>query len=153
MIMLSIAGGVAVNIKAGALGIGVHAGDHFVYPDCRPLFIRHANAALVRGNAGFGGISKEYEDASLSPFDFIYAPFISWSKADIATTALRLGVPFEDTWSCYNGRMMHCGKCGTCVERLEAIDEGARRRGLLLKHVDNTEYEDSEYWKTVMKNA
>lgn len=154
MIMLSIAAGIAVNEGAALLGVGVHAGDHFVYPDCRPQFIRAANAAIVLGNEGFGSIPKQFEGTELTKF--IYAPFRNMSKINIAYRAILLNVPFENTWSCYKGGEKHCGRCGTCVERLEAIDEARaewedNERGRMA--YDRTAYEDSEYWKTVTKNA
>lgn len=109
-IMLSIAYGVAVSEGAGVVATGVHAGDHFVYPDCRPEFIQAFDAMQKKAVEGFG-------DESLG----LYAPFLEWSKADIVTAGVKLGVPYEDTWSCYEGGEVHCGECGTCVERREAF--------------------------------
>jgi 7-cyano-7-deazaguanine synthase len=162
MIMLAIAGGVAVNESAEALLIGVHAGDHFIYPDCRPRFIAAANATLVIGNEGFGAIGTQDEGAELD--HLIAAPFLSLTKEDIAFEAIRLGVPFEETWSCYKGGDIHCGRCGTCVERLEAIEGAARRKYIEDGHLvhldkyyggefDKTEYADNDFWKTVTKSA
>lgn len=151
MIMLSIAAGIAVNRKANWLATGVHAGDHFIYPDCRPRFIAAANAAIVIGNSGFGAIPETQENEL--PEQFILAPFLHISKAEIAYRALELEVPLHMTWSCYKGGTNHCGRCGTCVERLEAIDSAmARMRfvnlGLLpSKHHDWTTYDDEEFWK------
>lgn len=110
MIMLAIAGGFAVAQGAALVAIGVHAGDHFIYPDCRPPFIDAARAALVLGNDGFAvsGFSLE-------------APFLHMTKAEIVGLGAALGVPFEQTWSCYKGGAIHCGTCGTCVERIEAF--------------------------------
>jgi len=125
-IMLSIAYGHAVAIGASQVFTGVHAGDHAIYPDCRPEFIKKLTFALQLGNEGFGDPE-------------IHAPFVEISKTDIARLGWGLKVPFELTWSCYNGRDKHCGRCGTCVERLEAL-HGAGVE-------DKTEYEDSEYWK------
>jgi 7-cyano-7-deazaguanine synthase len=151
MIMLSIAAGIAVNNGYVALGTGVHAGDHFVYPDCRPRFLFAANAAIVAGNLGFGAIKDADENQML--MEFIYAPYSYLSKADIAYRAMQLDVPFAETWSCYKGGEYHCGKCGTCVERLEAIDQANRQREKdeLPTVADNTVYEDREYWKQVIK--
>lgn len=142
MIMLSIAAGVAVNEKANLLAIGVHAGDHFIYPDCRPRFIHAANAAIVIGNEGFGAIGSQPEGAC--PDEFIYAPFINKSKEDIARLGNELDVNWSMTWSCYAGGSIHCGRCGTCVERLEALSATEAN--------DQTEYEDSQYWKTQVGN-
>jgi 7-cyano-7-deazaguanine synthase len=141
MIMLSIAGGIGVARSALHVATGVHAGDHAVYPDCRPEFISTASMALYMGNKGFGaeqGIS-------------ILAPFITTDKTQIAKTAILLGVPIERTWSCYKGGEKHCGRCGTCVERLESINLAV---GQLLEEgnplgdifEDLTEYEDDEFW-------
>lgn len=109
-IMLAIAYGVAVSDHAVSVGIAVHAGDHFIYPDCRPEFINALQSAFELGNEGF-------QESSLS----LYTPFIDASKADIVRMGAALNVPFENTWSCYNGQSIHCGSCGTCVERYEAF--------------------------------
>jgi 7-cyano-7-deazaguanine synthase len=156
MIMLSIAAGVMVNNSYRLIATGVHAGDHFVYPDCRPNFLTALNAAVFFGNEGFGAIPKG-DNLTAIP-GLIYAPFLLTTKADIAAQAIRLQVPFENTWSCYKGGELHCGKCGTCVERLEAIDEASKRfidgnaNGTAPRY-DNTKYADTEYWKTVIKGA
>jgi 7-cyano-7-deazaguanine synthase len=134
MMMLSIAGAIAVATKADAVATGVHAGDHDIYPDCRPSFIWAMNEALKVGNEGFGLQSG------------VIAPFLHSSKADIAKLALQLHVPIDQTWSCYEGKEKHCGRCGTCVERLEALDQASRELGY---GTDTTAYEDEEYWKRV----
>lgn len=151
MIMASIAAGHAVAIGAQALYMGVHAGDHFIYPDCRPRFFDALNAAIVFGNEGFGAIEETPEGTY--PIDFVRTPFLNKSKADIALDALRMGVPLESTWSCYKGGKIHCGKCGTCVERLEAIDTAQTTMGVMGEAVpaDNTEYEDKEFWREALK--
>jgi 7-cyano-7-deazaguanine synthase len=166
MIMLSIAAGVAVNNKYRTIGIGVHSGDHFVYPDCRSEFIKSVSEPIWVGNAGFHNFSSKItfqpDEPSGGP---IYAPFLYKTKADIAYRALELGVPLHLTWSCYKGGERHCGRCGTCVERLEAIDEAVRRHqnrvdGTPLTEIalhglryetDQTEYEDTEFWRTAVK--
>lgn len=149
MIMLSIAAGVAVNNSYKFLATGVHAGDHPVYPDCRPRFIRTANAAIVVGNEGFGPIPTQPEAAEL--LEYVQAPFLFWTKEDIARRAFELDVPFEDTWSCYKGGEKHCGKCGTCVERLEAIHDASKsihgERAAGKGFFDNTQYEDTDFWR------
>ncbi len=109
-IMLSCAWGHAVAIGAQAVAFGAHAGDHFIYPDCRPEFHRALQGAFQVGNEGFG-----------DPDLYLLAPFLHLSKADIAARAAQLRVPIEETWSCYKGGEHHCGKCGTCVERIEAL--------------------------------
>jgi 7-cyano-7-deazaguanine synthase len=113
MIMLAIAGGVAVNEGARTIGIGVHAGDHPVYPDCRPEFINDMSEAILLGNEGFDKFEPSYRA--------IYSPFINSSKNDIAVMAKKLGIDPAWTWSCYKGGERHCGRCGTCIERLEAL--------------------------------
>jgi 7-cyano-7-deazaguanine synthase len=105
-IMLNIAVGVAVAEDAARVYTGVHAGDHTVYPDCRPEFIDAMNNLIP--------IATE----SLVKIE---APFVHISKAEIARIGEALGVPWDQTWSCYEGNEVHCGKCGTCVERKEAL--------------------------------
>jgi 7-cyano-7-deazaguanine synthase len=111
-IMLSIAYGVAVAEGAGIVATGVHAGDHFVYPDCRPEFVEAFDEMQKKAVEGFG-------DDSLR----LYAPFLEWTKADIVAAGARLGVPFADTWSCYEGGEVHCGLCATCGERRASFVE------------------------------
>lgn len=138
MMMLSIAGAIAVAEGANVVATGVHSGDHFIYPDCRTGFVGAAALALFLGNEGFGELWR-------AP---IYAPFINKSKADIAEEAMSWGMSFSTTWSCYKGGNIHCGRCGTCVERLEAIHEAAERLGYKTRF-DSTEYADSTFWKGV----
>jgi 7-cyano-7-deazaguanine synthase len=109
-IMLSIAWGIAISDGARVVGTAIHAGDHAIYPDCRPEFVVQLNTTLRIANEGFG-------DENL----MIMTPYVNISKAEIATRGANIGVPFEDTWSCYKGNKLHCGKCGTCVERIEAF--------------------------------
>lgn len=151
MIMLSIAAGVAVNNKYRRIATGVHNGDHFIYPDCRPQFLNHTADAIAAGNEGFHNLD----------FDILYAPFLNLTKADIAARAIELRVDLSTTWSCYKGGMKHCGRCGTCVERLEAINEAQQRwmralasdgvNVIAVTNKDTTEYEDTEYWKTAVQ--
>ena len=105
-IMLSIAVGYAESLGAGEVVIGAHAGDHPIYPDCRGEFLRAMGQAVQLGT--YVGIR-------------VRAPFSQLSKAEIAELGMRLGVPFELTYSCYKGGEGHCGKCGTCYERREAF--------------------------------
>jgi 7-cyano-7-deazaguanine synthase len=129
MILLAAAGGVAVAQGASKLATAVHAGDHFVYPDCRPEFIQAVSETLMVATAGFGDVEVE-------------APFVLNTKAEIAATGEALMVPWEQTWTCYEGGAVHCGRCATCVERIEAFH--------LAGVNDPTEYADTEYWKTVV---
>lgn len=106
MIMLAVGIGHAVSIKAQAVAYGAHAGDHAIYPDCREEFASAmATAALLCDWAQIK----------------MLRPFIDMTKTQIATLAHQLGVPIARTWSCYKGGDLHCGKCGTCTERIEAL--------------------------------
>lgn len=108
MIMLSIAAGYAISIKAKILAYAAHAGDHTIYPDCRPEFAEIMRAAFKR---------CDWHSLELE------TPFVQLKKSDLAKLGSDLGVPFEKTWSCYKGGEIHCGKCGTCVERIEAFKD------------------------------
>jgi 7-cyano-7-deazaguanine synthase len=105
-IMLAIAAGYAESIGAGGLVIAAHAGDHAIYPDCREAFMRAMAEAMRLGT--YAGIE-------------LLRPFIAMTKAQIAARGRELGVDFSHTWSCYKGGEIHCGACGTCVERREAF--------------------------------
>lgn len=109
-IMLSIAYGIAVARGATVVATGVHSGDHFIYPDCRQEFIEAFDAMQRLAVAGFG-----------HPDLHLLTPFVGISKAQIVKLGADLGVPFASTWSCYKGGDLHCGTCGTCVERIEAF--------------------------------
>lgn len=111
-IMLSIAFGLAVAKNISIIAAAMHSGDHPIYPDCRPEFVESFNAMQRIAVEGFGHPELQ-----------LWAPFIRAAKSDIALEGHRLGVRFEQTWSCYNGRQMHCGTCGTCQERREAFRE------------------------------
>jgi 7-cyano-7-deazaguanine synthase len=109
-IMLSIAAGYAVSIQAQGVAAAIHAGDHYIYPDCRPEFAQSFEQMTKLATEGFSDPS----------FRFL-TPFIDKPKAEIVSIGAKLGVPYEETWSCYKGLEFHCGTCGTCVERKEAI--------------------------------
>jgi 7-cyano-7-deazaguanine synthase len=129
--MLNIAIARAVSIGAEAVVTGVHAGDHAVYPDCRPEFIRALNKLAFVANEGF--INVDFR---------IDAPWIGLTKADIVQVGTNTyNVPWFFTWTCYKGGEVHCGRCSTCVERLEAF--------YIAGFVDPVVYEDTEYWKMV----
>lgn len=106
MIMLALAAGWALSRKCERVAYGAHAGDHTIYPDCRPAFVESMRTAF--------GLA-DWEQLEL------YCPFLNWSKADIVREGQRLAVDFARTWSCYEGGTIHCGECGTCVERREAF--------------------------------
>lgn len=108
MIMLSVAVADAVSREANEVYFGAHSGDHDIYPDCRQEFIE--------------ALSKATELANYQPVK-IKAPFIHMDKGDILEVGKELGVPYEDTWTCYKGLEKACGKCGSCVERLEGFEK------------------------------
>jgi len=110
MIMASIAAAACINENGWLLGLGVHAGDHHIYPDCRPEFIRTLETTLHIANQGF--IHPQFQ---------VYAPWLMVSKAEIVAMGTQHGIDWAETWSCYKGGELHCGKCGTCVERKEAF--------------------------------
>lgn len=117
-IMLSIAAGLAESYEASRVVIASHAGDHAIYPDCRPAFTHDMGQAIYQGT-----------DGKVS----LISPFFMMTKTDICRLGAQLQVPLAYTYSCYNGRELHCGKCGTCFERKEAFrDSGV---------TDYTEYE------------
>ncbi len=128
-IMLTIAFGIAAAAGDDEVAAAVHGGDHFIYPDCRPGFT-DAFAAMQR--AALDG----YADVAL------HVPFVRKSKADIVAEGARAGTPFAETWSCYKGGVIHCGRCGTCVERREAFD--------LAGVADPTAYADPDYWRAAI---
>ena len=109
-IFLTIAFGAAVAENAQAVAAGMHGGDHFIYPDCRPEFVESFAAMQILAVEGCG-------DENLQ----LLTPFLGKSKSDIVKIGAELGVPFARTWSCYEGGETHCGACGTCVERREAF--------------------------------
>lgn len=112
MIMLSMTAAYAISQQAQAIGTAVHAGDHFIYPDCRPDFIWGLEGLLKVANLGF-----------IDPAFAIYAPYLHQTKTDIARDGAALGVPYELTYTCYEGGAVHCGLCGACQERKEAFRE------------------------------
>lgn len=124
-IMLDVAVGQAVAVGADAVVFGAHAGDHPVYPDCRPAFLRAYQRMAMLANEGFA-----------HPQLRVLAPFLERTKADIAAIGAQLGVPFTNTWSCYKGGSLHCGLCGTCVERREAFQLGGVADPTVYQHAD-----------------
>ena len=116
-IMLAIAAGYAESQNCDILVLGNHSGDHAIYPDCTPEFINGIKEAIKQGT------QKNIE---------VVSPFCNITKADIVKIGKDLGVDFSLTYSCYKGGEKHCGKCGTCTERIEAFK--------LAKVEDKTEY-------------
>lgn len=118
-IMLSIAAGIAESRNLKYVMMANHSGDHTIYPDCRPEFVSAMSEAIKAGT--FPGIE-------------ILAPYTGITKGDIARRGKEMGLDYTETWSCYKGGEKHCGKCGTCRERIEALREAGIE--------DHTEYED-----------
>lgn len=106
MILLSLAIGYAVSIKADQVYYGAHSGDHAIYPDCRPEFVEKMNDVAAIAN---------YEKTE------IFSPYLNSDKIGILKDGLKMGLDYSKTWTCYNGREKACGLCGSCVERLEAF--------------------------------
>jgi 7-cyano-7-deazaguanine synthase len=107
-IMLSVAVGLAESRGLQHVMMANHGGDHTIYPDCRPEFVAAMSEAARTGT--FPGIT-------------LLCPFTSLTKAQIAARGRELGIDYAETWSCYKGGERHCGRCGTCVERREALAE------------------------------
>lgn len=106
MILLALAIAKAVNIGAGRVDYGAHGGDHVLYPDCRPEFVEAMNA--VAGIANFEAVE-------------IHAPYLHATKTQILAEGLAMGLDYIDTWTCYRGEALACGRCGSCRERLAAF--------------------------------
>ena len=118
-IMLSIAAGLAESYDLDTILIANHFGDFAQYPDCRKGFIKSLRQAIIEGTNG--------------KVDLV-APYTSITKRTIASIGKDLGIDYNLTWSCYKGGDKHCGRCGTCVERIWA-----------LKGFDPTEYLDKDF--------
>ena len=106
MIFASILAGLAESLGYDAVSLGIHAGDHAIYPDCRPGFKAAMNKAI--------GAATEYKVD-------LYAPFLEMSKGQIVAEGLEYNIPFRLTRTCYKDQPLPCGKCGSCTERLEAF--------------------------------
>ena len=107
MIMLAIAAGYAVTVGADRIAYAAHAGDHAIYPDCRPEF-RDA-------------MQRVLSICHFTPIDLM-TPYVHLHKGEIAAIGKALAVPYEDTWTCYVGAEKPCKKCGACQERAEAME-------------------------------
>ena len=118
-IMLSVACGLAESRGLKRVLIANHGGDHAIYPDCRPEFVKAMDSAMTAGT---------YEGVKL------VAPYTNITKGDIVRRGVKMGVDYSTTYSCYRGGERHCGRCGTCRERKEAFAEA----GI----IDPTNYED-----------
>ena len=115
-IMLAVAAGLAESYDLDTVLLANHGGDHAIYPDCRPEFIEAFDRAAEAGT--YNGVR-------------IVSPYCNLTKRDIALRGKELGIDYGRTWSCYKGGEKHCGRCGTCMERKEA-----------LAGFDPTEYEE-----------
>lgn len=107
-IMLAIAAGVAESNGLKHVMMANHSGDHTIYPDCRPQFATAMSDAIAAGT--YDGIT-------------LVTPYTHISKTDIVKRGAALGLDYTQTWSCYKGGEKHCGKCGTCMERKEALHD------------------------------
>lgn len=107
-IMLTIAFGIAASRGLDTVALAVHGGDHFIYPDCRPEFIEQFAKMQRQALDGVANVT-------------LFAPYVEADKTEIARDAARFAVPIADTWSCYEGGELHCGRCGTCLERIAAM--------------------------------
>ena len=105
-IMLAVAVGLAESLELDTVLLANHGGDHAIYPDCRPEFIDAIDAAAKAGT--YNGVR-------------IVSPYCNITKRDIALRGKELGIDYARTWSCYKGGDRHCGRCGTCTERKEAL--------------------------------
>lgn len=107
MVLLAVACAAAISEGCEAVAYGAHAGDLAIYPDCRPEFVDAMQAA--------------FQLCDWSKIELL-APFVGIHKGDIAKIGVDLGVPYGDTWTCYEGGERPCGKCGSCTERAEAFE-------------------------------
>lgn len=107
-LFLSVAASIALSKEASLIYYGAHSDDAagFAYPDCSPMFNKAMNEAIYEGS----GHQLKIE-----------APFVNTNKAGVVKIGLEIGVPYELTWSCYEGKDKPCGKCGTCIDRANAF--------------------------------
>jgi 7-cyano-7-deazaguanine synthase len=111
IIFLSVAASIAESVGADSVFIAANAVDFSGYPDCTPEFVQAFQRTLDVGTkAGKDGRPVKVE-----------APVIRMTKADIVREAIRLRVPLELTWSCYKGGERACGRCDSCLLRLEGF--------------------------------
>ncbi|WP_417339064.1 7-cyano-7-deazaguanine synthase QueC [Halomonas kashgarensis] len=106
MVLLSLAIAKAVNIGAERVDYGAHGGDHTLYPDCRPEFVQRMDDVA--------------KIANFSPIE-VHAPYLTSSKAEIVAAGISMNLDYAQTWTCYRGEALACGRCGSCRERLAAF--------------------------------
>lgn len=111
-IFLSVAWAIACIEKADVLAYGAQCGDHFSYPDTRPDYFESINSTLQLGTIGSRKESLK-----------LIAPLLLKSKSEVIKIGYDLGVPFLETYSCYQGSAFHCGVCSTCISRKEGFIE------------------------------
>jgi len=129
-ILLSLAAGFAISLGYTHVSFGAHAGDHAIYPDCRPEFVDAMQNVFCKFH--FWPIG-------------IWAPFLDYTKGGIINAGKPLNVPYELTWTCYDPQPngLACGKCGSCTERIEAFYEN--------RLIDPVQYVGG--WDVALKNA
>jgi len=106
LIFLSVLAGLADSLGLDTIAIATHSGDHHIYPDCRPEFIDVMSQTILKATEGRVSLQ---------------APFSHKTKADLVRLGEDINVPFHLTRTCYKAQPIACGKCGSCVERLEAF--------------------------------
>lgn len=104
-VMLAVCTTFALSKGCSKIFIGSHASDH-AYPDCTPQFNYAMNEAIYEGSGH--KVTTEY-------------PLWDKTKTQVIKEGLTLGVPYKLTWSCYEGKEKACGKCASCLDRLEAF--------------------------------
>jgi 7-cyano-7-deazaguanine synthase len=130
IIFLSIAAGLAESLGAEAIALGIHQGDHDIYPDCRKEFFDSMNESIKLGTGG-----------KIS----ILAPFLDTDKAGIVKYGIHNGTPYKLTRTCYKDQSVPCGRCGSCCERREAFAKN--------KQEDPVPAEDQDYFRTIKKET
>ena len=116
----------AEAVGATAVFIGAHSEDFSGYPDCRPAFFKAFQSVVDVGTKPETTISIE-------------APFAEFSKTEIVERGLKLGVPFDETWSCYRSAEPACGTCDACAYRLRAFRAAGARDPL--PYAERPDYE------------
>ena len=118
LIFASLAVGLAWSMDLEEVWLAIHAGDHAIYPDCRPAFFE--SLAMTVALATEERVSMR-------------APYLDLTKGEILRQGLEMGVPYELTRTCYTDREVACGKCGACVERLEAFEQNGAKDPLVYR--------------------
>ncbi|MBR1736719.1 MAG: 7-cyano-7-deazaguanine synthase QueC [Firmicutes bacterium] len=109
-LFLSAAASIGLSLECDVIYYGIHRDDAAgnAYPDCSEVFNKAMAEAIYEGSG------KKIR---------IEAPFVGKNKADIIAQGIKLGVPYEYTWSCYSGGDKPCGVCATCIDRKRAFEE------------------------------